>query len=330
MNRDFILSLKELRIAFRTFNGGVNAVNGVDLDIAPGETVGLVGESGCGKSVTAMSILGLLPKRSTEVRGKIIFRKKNLLESSKKEILEIRGNSISMIFQEPMTSLNPVMTIGDQIAEALVLHQDLDWGPARQKAVEMLDQVQIPSPDIRAKNYPHSMSGGMRQRAMIAMALSCQPELLLADEPTTALDVTIQAQTLDLMQRLKAKLNTAILLITHDLGVIAEMAQRVLVMYAGRVVEEAAVNDLFKDPLHPYTKGLLGSIPVLGEKFNTGRKKLIEVPGIVPSLFDMPTGCAFHPRCSQTMDICRKKEPPHANLGPARKVSCWLTTEGVQ
>ncbi len=327
MNKENILSIRDLQISFKTFDGAVQAVSGVDLDIRPAETVGLVGESGCGKSVTAMSILGLLPKRSAVVQGKIIFQDMDLLKAKEKEILDIRGNAISMIFQEPMTSLNPVLTIGDQIAEALVLHQDMSWAQARKEAVGMLDRVRIPSPEIRAKGYPHSLSGGMRQRAMIAMALSCQPELLLADEPTTALDVTIQAQILDMMHQLKAKLNTAILLITHDLGLIAEVAERVLVMYAGRVVEEAMVNDLYKDPLHPYTKGLLGSIPVLGEKFKTGRQQLTEISGTVPSLSNLPAGCAFHPRCPHTMDICRKEVPPQTSPGPARKVSCWLTNE---
>ncbi len=328
MNKESILSIRELQISFKTFDGVVKAVNGVNLDISPAETVGLVGESGCGKSITAKAILRLLPKRSSNVQGEIIFQDKNLLKSTEKEILDIRGNAISMIFQEPMTSLNPSLTIGDQIAEALVLHQDLSWTKARQEAVVKLDQVRIPSPETRAKEYPHSLSGGMRQRAMIAMALSCQPKLLLADEPTTALDVTIQAQILDMMQQLKAKLNTAILLITHDLGLIAEVAERVLVMYAGRVVEEAMVTDLYKAPLHPYTKGLLGSIPVPGEKFKKkGRQKLTEIPGVVPNLFNLPVGCAFHPRCPQAMDICRKKVPPQTNPGPTRKVSCWLTTE---
>jgi len=263
MNKDITLSIRDLQITFKTFNGQVQAVNRVNLDIGRGETIGLVGESGCGKSVTAKAILRLLPKRSAAVEGKILFNGRDLLQLGTSEILKIRGNAISMIFQEPMTSLNPGLKVGYQIAEALVLHQNLSWPKARREAVKMLDQVRIPSPEIRAENYPHSLSGGMRQRAMIAMALSCQPALLLADEPTTALDVTIQAQILALMKQLQARLNTAILLITHDLGLIAEVAERVLVMYAGRVVEEAPVKELYRDPRHPYTQGLLGSIPVL-------------------------------------------------------------------
>jgi oligopeptide/dipeptide ABC transporter ATP-binding protein len=324
MNSHHLLSVQGLKVRFKTFEGTVLAVDGVNLHMAPGETVGLVGESGCGKSVTALSILRLLPKRSTQIEGTIHFLGKNLSEATEEELLDIRGNSASMIFQEPMTSLNPVMTIGDQIAEALVLHQDLTWRAARDKAVDMLDQVQIPSPEARIRDYPHSLSGGMRQRAMIAMALSCHPQLLLADEPTTALDVTIQAQILDLMESLKDMLGMAILLITHDLGIIAEMASRVVVMYAGQVIEEGPAMDLFKEPLHPYTQGLLGSIPVLGRKFETGRRVLVEIPGLVPSLFAMPSGCRFNPRCPMVMEVCREKEPPMVRPDEQRRVLCWL------
>ncbi|MFH2040071.1 MAG: ABC transporter ATP-binding protein, partial [Chloroflexota bacterium] len=277
MNNDTILSIRDLCVTFKTYDGDVQAVSDVNMDIGRGETIGLVGESGCGKSVTAKSILRLLPNRTTSVRGKILFQDVDLLQLSEKEILKIRGNAISMIFQEPMTSLNPGIKVGDQIAEALVLHQDMTWQQARQRAVEMLGQVRIPSPEVRVSNYPHNLSGGMRQRVMIAMALSCQPALLLADEPTTALDVTIQAQIMELMKQMQNKLNTAILLITHDLGLIAEVAERVLVMYAGRVIEEALVKDLYRSPRHPYTQGLLESIPVLGKKFESGRKSLVEV-----------------------------------------------------
>jgi oligopeptide/dipeptide ABC transporter ATP-binding protein len=324
MSSDHLLSIKDLKIRFKSFEGVVLAVDGVDLNIAPGETVGLVGESGCGKSVTAMSILRLLPKRSTQIEGRITFASKDLLKANEEELLNIRGNSVSMIFQEPMTSLNPVMKIGDQIAEAFVLHQNLTWNEAHQKAVEMLDKVQIPSPKSRSRDYPHSLSGGMRQRAMIAMALSCQPRLLLADEPTTALDVTIQAQIMDLMLRLKEKLNTAILLITHDLGLIAEMVSRVIVMYAGQVVEEAPVIELFKEPLHPYTRGLIGSIPKLGQKFTDGRKQLDEIKGIVPSLQNLPPGCRFNPRCPMVMDKCREQTPGMVRINRQRRVRCWL------
>lgn len=324
MNSHHLLSVQGLNVRFKTFEGILLAVDGVNLHMAPGETVGLVGESGCGKSVTALSILRLLPKRSTQIGGTIHFLGKNLLEATEEELLDIRGNSASMIFQEPMTSLNPVMTIGDQIAEALVLHQDLTWRAARERAVAMLDQVQIPSPEARIRDYPHSLSGGMRQRAMIAMALSCRPQLLLADEPTTALDVTIQAQILDLMESLKDKLGMAILLITHDLGIIAEMASRVVVMYAGQVIEEGPATDLFKEPLHPYTQGLLGSVPVLGRKFETGRRVLVEIPGLVPSLFAMPSGCRFNPRCPMVMEVCKEKEPPMMRPDEQRRVLCWL------
>ena len=329
MNNNHLLSIKNLKIRFKSFEGVVLAVDGVNLNMAPGETVGLVGESGCGKSVTALSILRLLPKRSAQIDGSIYFSGMNLLEADEEELLNIRGNSVSMIFQEPMTSLNPVMTIGDQIAEALVLHHNFTWNEARQKAVEMLDQVQIPSPKSRSKDYPHSLSGGMRQRAMIAMALSCQPELLLADEPTTALDVTIQAQIMDLMLRLKDKLNTAILLITHDLGLIAEMVSRVIVMYAGQVVEQAPVIELFKEPLHPYTRGLMGSVPKLGQKFIDGRKQLDEIKGIVPSLQNLPPGCRFNPRCPMVMNKCLDQTPAMVRIDRQRQVRCWLA-EGAE
>jgi oligopeptide/dipeptide ABC transporter ATP-binding protein len=247
----------------------------------------------------------------------------NLLDLNLDEIRRIRGNAISMIFQEPMTSLNPVLTIGEQISEAIRLHQSVARQEALSKAVEMLQMVQIPSPNMRVHEYPHQLSGGMRQRVMIAMALSCRPRLLLADEPTTALDVTIQAQIVDLMEHLKEEFETSIVLITHNLGLIAEMAKRVLVMYMGKVVEEAPVEDLFQEPLHPYTQGLLESIPWIGKKLKTGRRQLQEIPGIVPSLLEMPEGCRFHPRCSRVVNICRKEEPPLIQKD-GRRVLCWL------
>jgi oligopeptide/dipeptide ABC transporter ATP-binding protein len=324
MNSEQLLSIQDLKVRFKSFEGVVSAVDGVDLNIAPGETVGLVGESGCGKSVTALSILRLLPKRSTLMEGSIHFSGVNMLEADEEALLNIRGNSIAMIFQEPMTSLNPVMTIGDQIAEVFVLHQNLTWNQGREKAVEMLERVQIPSPKARLRDYPHSLSGGMRQRAMIAMALSCQPTLLLADEPTTALDVTIQAQIMDLMLRLKEKLNTAILLITHDLGLIAETVSRVIVMYAGQIVEEALVGDLFKEPLHPYTRGLMGSVPKLGQKFKGGPRELDEIKGVVPSLLNLPAGCRFNPRCPLAIAKCREQTPEMVRMGRQRQVRCWL------
>lgn len=324
MKRGALLSIRDLKVQFRVYEGVAAAVDGVDLEVERGETVGLVGESGCGKSVTAMSILRLLPSPPAQIQGLIQFQEVNLLELPQDEIRRIRGGSISMIFQEPMTSLNPLLTIGEQISEAIVLHQGLDPQEAWERAVEMLSRVQIPSPELRAKEYPHKLSGGMRQRAMIAMALSCHPQLLLADEPTTALDVTIQAQIMDLMQKLKQEMQTSILLITHNLGLIAEMAKKVVVMYAGKVVEEAPVKDLFQEPLHPYTQGLLGSVPVIGAKFKQGRRQLQEIPGIVPSIFQMPKGCRFHPRCPKVMDICRGGEPPMVRVGDARRVLCWL------
>jgi oligopeptide/dipeptide ABC transporter ATP-binding protein len=283
-----------------------------------------VGESGCGKSVTALSVLKLLPSPPAEIQGEILFEGANILDLTPDKIRQIRGNAISMIFQEPMTSLNPVLTIGEQISEAIRLHQGVTRQEAWQRAVEMLRTVQIPSPDARAHEYPHQLSGGMRQRAMIAMALSCHPQLLLADEPTTALDVTIQAQIIDLMQQLKEELQASIVLITHNLGVIAGMAKRVVVMYLGKMVEEAPVKDLFREPLHPYTRGLLESIPWIGQKLKTGKRLLQEIPGIVPNPLEMPEGCRFHPRCSQAMDVCRKEEPPLVQLDGGRKVLCWL------
>lgn len=324
MKQESLLAVINLRTRFHIYEGMVTAVDGINLDVYRGETLGVVGESGCGKSVTALSILRLLPSPPAEIEGTVLFGGVNLLDLSLDEIRRIRGNAISMIFQEPMTSLNPVLTIGEQISEAVRLHQGVTRQEAWSKSVEMLQMVQIPSPDIRAHEYPHQLSGGMRQRAMIAMALSCHPRLLLADEPTTALDVTIQAQIVDLMQRLKEEFDTSIVLITHNLGLIAGMAKRVLVMYTGKVVEEAPMEDLFREPLHPYTQGLLESIPWIGKKLKTGRRQLQEIPGMVPSLLEMPKGCRFHPRCSHVMDICRKEEPPSVHPGDHRRVLCWL------
>ncbi len=319
-----LLSLRNLKTYFYTAEGVVKAVDGVSWDLKPGETLGLVGESGCGKTVSALSILRLIPDPPGKiVGGKVLFEGKDLTKISSAEIRRVRGNKISMIFQEPMTSLNPVFTIGFQIAEAIQLHQGLGKKDAMDKAAEMLELVGIPLPRQRVREYPHQLSGGMRQRAMIAMALSCNPKVLLADEPTTALDVTIQAQILDLMLRLKEELGTAIVLITHNLGIVAETAQRVVVMYAGVVVEEGSPEEIFKTPMHPYTRGLLRSVPVLG-KGDKRTDRLQEIPGIVPSLHDVPPGCKFGPRCQQVMDSCSEREPELIEVSPGHFARCIL------
>jgi peptide/nickel transport system ATP-binding protein len=318
-----ILEIDNLQTHFFSRDGVVRAVDGVSYGLAKGETLGVVGESGCGKSITALSILRLIPQPPGRiVGGQIRFQGRNLLDFSETEMRHLRGNDISMIFQEPMTSLNPVLTIGNQIAETLMLHQGLDHRAALNRAVEMLTLVRIPEAERRIKQYPHHLSGGMRQRVMIAMALSCNPKVLIADEPTTALDVTIQAQILHLIQDLKEQLGTAVILITHDLGVIAETAQRVVVMYAGRKVEEAAVNDLFATPLHPYTRGLMGAIPKLGDE-GDGRQRLAEIPGMVPSLKTEIRGCSFAPRCTFATDRCRAEFPPIENAMNGHLVACW-------
>jgi oligopeptide/dipeptide ABC transporter ATP-binding protein len=316
-----LVTVKNLCTYFHTIEGIVTAVDGVSFHIDKGETVGMVGESGCGKSVTSLSMLRLIPMPPGKIEsGEILYEGEDLLKKSPAEIREIRGNKISMIFQEVMTSLNPVLRIGKQIAEAIEIHQNLNPRQAMDKAVDILRMVGIPKPQGRIGDYPHLFSGGMRQRVMIAMAMVCNPELLIADEPTTALDVTIQAQVMELMKQLKQALNTSILLISHDLGLVAEMADRVLVMYAGKIVEEAPVEDLFRDPRHPYTKGLLASIPRLEGK----RGKLAIIPGVVPRPTDFPSGCRFHPRCDRATSICSGRQPPETTLDPTRRVSCWL------
>ncbi len=320
-----LLAVDDLRTWFYTRDGIVRAVDGVSCAVYPGETLAVVGESGCGKSVTSLSILRLIASPPGRiVSGRLLFEGRNLLELSEDAMRAIRGNEISMIFQEPMTSLNPVFTIGRQIAETLELHQGMDRRRATARAIEMLQLVKIPEPERRVRQYPHELSGGMRQRVMIAMALSCNPKLLIADEPTTALDVTIQAQILDLMRELKAQTGAAIILITHDLGVVAEMAQRVVVMYAGRKVEEAPVDALFARPLHPYTKGLLGSIPRLAEAAQAGaRKRLVEIPGMVPSLKEAVPGCLFAPRCPHATARCAAEYPPLEEKAMGHWVACW-------
>jgi peptide/nickel transport system ATP-binding protein len=304
-----LLKIDRLTVDFATVDGVLRAVDGFSLDIEAGETVAIVGESGCGKSVTAMSVLRLVPEPPAQTQGAISFEGRDLLRLPIAEMRAIRGNAISMVFQEPMSSLNPVLTVGRQIGETLRLHQGLSAAAAQRRAVEMLALVGIPVPDRRVREYPHQLSGGMRQRVMIAIALACNPKLLIADEPTTALDVTIQAQILDLMRDLQRRLGSAILLITHDLGVVAETAERVVVMYAGRIVETAPVAAIFATPKHPYTRGLLGAVPRLGSSLRGGRERLAEIPGVVPSLRDRPTGCSFAPRCALAADICRARSP---------------------
>ena len=321
---DLMLEIKGLKTQFYTEDGVIKAVDGVDLYVKRGETLGIVGESGCGKSVTSLSVMRLVSAPGKITEGKIIFDGADLLKLPEKEMTKIRGNRISMIFQQPTTCLNPVFKIGDQISEVLNIHQSLGKEAGQKRAIELLRMVGIPSPEKRAQAYPHEISGGQRQRVMIAMALACAPELLIADEPTTALDVTIQAQILDLMRGLKEKTGTAIMLITHDLGVVAEMADRVVVMYAGQIVEEADVRTLFAHPLHPYTKGLLGSIPVLG----VVRDRLDVIPGFVPNLLNPPPGCRFEPRCEickgAARERCQVENPPLREVEPGHWARTWL------
>lgn len=319
------LVVEGLKTSFYTDDGIVRSVDGVDFVVPKGKTLGLVGESGCGKSITALSILQLIPTPPGKIEaGKIIFQGKDLLTLDEKELQKIRGNRISMIFQEPMTSLNPVFTVGNQLAEAVKLHQGLDDKAAMNKAIEMLQLVGIPSPDKRVEQYPFELSGGMRQRVMIAMALSCKPDLLIADEPTTALDVTIQAQILDLLKKLQQEMGTSIIMITHDLGVVAETCDQVAVMYAGKVVEYGSADDLLMAPKHPYTEGLLKSSPRIGE----AQERLDAIEGFVPSPYAMPPGCAFAPRCPYKMEICDEAMPNLLDVGDGRLLRCWLHGEG--
>ncbi len=323
-NHKPLLEVKSLKTYFYTESGVVRAVDGVDFVVYPGEVLGIVGESGCGKSVTSLSIMRLIGQPGKIIEGEVLFNGTNLLDLPESEMIKVRGNSISMIFQQPQSALNPVFRAGEQIGEVLNIHQDLGKEAGRKRAVELLKMVGIPEPERRAEAYPHELSGGQAQRVMIAMALACVPDLLIADEPTTALDVTIQAQILDLMRSLRENIGTAIILITHDLGVIAEMCERVAVMYAGQVVEQTTVKTLFKQPLHPYTQGLIGSIPVLGKL----KERLDVIPGSVPNLINMPAGCRFASRCrarvEHNLTICTEKEPDLMDTQGGHLVRCWL------
>ncbi len=319
-----LLEIQDLQTHFVTDAGTVRAVDGVSLKVRKGETLGVVGESGCGTSVHALSIMRLIPTPPGKiVDGEIVFEGRNLLRLSDEEMRRIRGNRIAMVFQEPMTSLNPVLTIGEQIAEAVILHQKLNKKAAWERAIEMLDRVKIPLARERVKDYPHQFSGGMRQRVMIAMALSCNPSILIADEPTTALDVTIQAQILDLMRDLQKEFGASIILITHNLGVVAEMCDNVVVMYAGRPVEHTDIRRIFREPKHPYTWGLLHSIPKLYER----RERLVPIEGQPPSLIDLPPGCAFAARCPFVMEVCVQADPPDFPVGPAHTAKCYLYSD---
>jgi oligopeptide/dipeptide ABC transporter ATP-binding protein len=319
-----LLEVRNLKTYFQTEDGTVRAVDGVNFEVYPGEVLGIVGESGCGKSVTSLSIMRLVAPPGKITEGEILFDDRNLIDLTEEEMTKIRGNRISMIFQQPQTALNPVFQVSDQIAEVLNIHKDFGKAAGEARAVELLKMVGIPDAERRAEAYPHELSGGMAQRVMIAMALACVPELLIADEPTTALDVTIQAQILDLIRELSEKMGTSVILITHDLGVVAELAERVAVMYAGEVVEQADVKSLFAQPLHPYTQGLIGSIPILGQL----KERLDVIPGSVPNLVNLPPGCRFAPRCAARekfrLKVCTEVKPELREASEDHKVRCWL------
>ena len=323
MGKEVTLQVKDLELWFDNDRGSVKILNGISFDIYKGETLGIVGESGCGKSVTSLSIMRLLQSPPARFGGSIKLQDKELLKLSERQMQAIRGNRISMIFQEPMTSLNPVFTIGDQLCETFMLHQGLSRKEAMKKAVELLEMVKIPEPQQRVKEYPHQLSGGMRQRVMIAMALACRPELLIADEPTTALDVTIQAQVLDLMRELQKEMGTAIAFITHDLGVVSEMCDRVIVLYCGEMMEEASVDEIFENPKHPYTEGLMATLPKFDQPGH-----LATIPGTVPPSGKYPKGCVFAPRCQYATEQCHGCKPPVTDLGNGHKVRCFRYAEG--
>jgi len=319
---DQLLNVQDLETQFKTPEGVVHAVNGVSFTLSEGETLGVVGESGCGKSVTMLSCLKLIASPPGKVvAGQALFRKQDLLKMDNDEIRKIRGSKISMVFQDPMTSLNPVMNIGQQMAEPLIEHLDMTREQARKRSIELLGLVGIPNADERLKDYPHQYSGGMRQRVMIAMALSCVPQILIADEPTTALDVTIQAQIVELVKRLREELGMAIIWITHDLGVVANIAHRVAVMYGGYIIEEAPVKELYRNPSHPYTLGLIGSLPKL---YETGHTRLYSIEGMPPVLYRKPSSCPFAPRCTFANERCWNENPPLEDIGPGHKLACWI------
>jgi peptide/nickel transport system ATP-binding protein len=320
-----LLEIENLAVRFASEGGELNAVNGLSFSVEPGETLAIVGESGSGKSVTAMSVLRLLKSPPARITGRALFKGQDLFALPEPEMRRIRGNKIGMIFQEPMSSLNPVMAVGAQIAESVRLHQGVSRAQARDRALDLLSRVGIPAPERRMREYPHQLSGGMRQRVMIAIALACNPELLIADEPTTALDVTVQAQILDLMRGLKAEFGSAIILISHDLGVVAEIADRIIIMYAGRIVEQGTMRRILTAPMHPYTKGLLAAIPHLRVSScarEPPRRRLVEIPGVVPSLRERIAGCAFAPRCAHCTSICQTTPPPTVATGPDHQVAC--------
>jgi len=326
MTNDVILQVKDLKTYFKLDEGLLKAVDGVSFDLCKGETLGIVGESGSGKSVTNLAIMRLIPSPPGRIAGgEVLFMGKDILKMNDEEVRQIRGNKISMIFQDPMTCLNPFMRISTQMIETIVLHQGLDKVAAKEKAIEMLKLAGIPAPEKRIDQYPHQFSGGMRQRVMIAMALSCEPEILIADEPTTALDVTIQAQILELIRDLSVRLGTAVILVTHSLGVVAGMCDSICVMYAGKVVERGTADEIFTDPKHPYTQGLIKSVPRLDR---TSSQRLYSIPGQPPNVINLPDCCPFFPRCERAMDVCKTKYPKVAELGPKRNVACWLYGEG--
>jgi len=324
-----VLEVDRLNVAFQSRRGSASVLNDVSFRLMPGETLCLVGESGCGKSMTALAIMRLVPDSGRIAGGQIRLRGTDLVRCAEPELRRIRGNQVSMIFQEPMTALNPVYTVGDQIGESLRLHRRLDKAQARAGAIDMLRSVGIPAPERRVDEYPHQLSGGMRQRVMIAIALACDPAVLIADEPTTALDVTVQAQIFDLLREQQARRGTAVLLITHDMGAVAEMADRVVVMYGGRVAEEGPVQDILARPAHPYTRGLIACLPGLDPAADEARPDLPEIPGVVPSVWQRGQGCPFHDRCAQAMPRCQQAFPPMFAAGPAHRVACWLHEGGT-